>query len=449
MPPVQTQISCPNCRQPVRVAVEQLFDLYEDPSSKERLLGGSVNFIQCPHCGFQGELATPIVYHDPQKEMLLTYVPASLGLPQAEQERTIGSLINQVLNRLPQEMRKGYLLSPQTMLTYEGMVERILEADGITKEMIQAQQQKVRLLQRLLNASADSRLEIISQEDELLDAEFFGLLSRLIQGSAASGDEESAKRLNDLQEVLFKESTFGKEMQGQINEIQAAANALREVGDGLTREKLLDLLIEAPTEARVRSYVSLVRQGLDYEFFQILTQRIDSAEGEQREKLTKLRADLLEMTREIDQQIEVKLKQSRDLLNSIVQSHSIPDAVVQNLNAIDQFFLDALNQEIERARTQGELEKLEKYRQVLAVLESISQPPEIELVEELINAPDDQAREALINDHSEEITPEFVQVVTGLLNQAQNSGNTELHEELRKIHRMAVRHTMLSSLQGE
>jgi CpXC protein len=448
MPPVQTQISCPNCRQPVRVAVEQLFDLYQDPSAKDRLLGGSVNFIQCPHCGFQGELATPIVYHDPKKEMLLTYVPVSLGLPQAEQERTIGALINQVSNNLPQEMRKGYLLNPQTMLTYEGMTERILEADGITKEMIQAQQEKVRLLQRLMNASADSRPEIIAQEDDVLDAEFFGLLSRLIQGSAASGDEESAKKLSDLQEVLLAQSTFGKEMQGQIDEIQAAANTLRELGDELTREKLLDLLIDAPNETRVRSYVSLVRQGLDYEFFQILTQRIDSAQGEERDKLTQLRADLLEMTNEIDKQIETKLSQSRDLLTSIVQSHSIPDAVVQNLSSIDQFFLDVLNQEIERSRNQGDMEKLEKYRQVMTVLESISQPPEIELVEELLNAPDDQAREVLIRDRSEEITPEFVQVVTGLLNQAQSGGNQELHEELRKIHRMAVRHTMQSSLQG-
>ena len=87
MQPADTQVSCPNCRQPVIAQVEQLFDLYEDPGSKQRLLSGGSNFIRCPHCGFQGELATPIVYHDPEKELLLTYMPTSLAMPQAEQER--------------------------------------------------------------------------------------------------------------------------------------------------------------------------------------------------------------------------------------------------------------------------------------------------------------------------------------------------------------------------
>jgi len=63
----QTQISCPRCRQPIAANVEQLFDVTADPQAKQRLLGNASNMARCPHCGYEGRLATPIVYHDNSK----------------------------------------------------------------------------------------------------------------------------------------------------------------------------------------------------------------------------------------------------------------------------------------------------------------------------------------------------------------------------------------------
>ncbi|MBP8163915.1 MAG: hypothetical protein KAX86_00635, partial [Anaerolineales bacterium] len=108
----QTQISCPRCRQMIAANVEQLFDVTHDPASKQRLLSGQSNHARCPHCGYDGRLSTPIVYHDNEKELLLTYFPPELGLPLNEQEKLIGPLIKQVMDRLPPEKRKGYLLKP-------------------------------------------------------------------------------------------------------------------------------------------------------------------------------------------------------------------------------------------------------------------------------------------------------------------------------------------------
>lgn len=80
----KTRINCPNCRQPVTADIEQLFDLNTDPGAKQRFLSGAFNLIQCPNCGYQGSVATPIVYHDPDKELLLTFVPGEIGLPRDE-----------------------------------------------------------------------------------------------------------------------------------------------------------------------------------------------------------------------------------------------------------------------------------------------------------------------------------------------------------------------------
>ncbi|MBK9207985.1 MAG: hypothetical protein IPL71_06670 [Anaerolineales bacterium] len=60
----QTQISCPRCRQIIAANVEQLFDVTYEPAAKQRLLSGQSNHARCPHCGYDGRLATPVVYHD-------------------------------------------------------------------------------------------------------------------------------------------------------------------------------------------------------------------------------------------------------------------------------------------------------------------------------------------------------------------------------------------------
>ena len=128
----RTSVPCPVCRQPIVVDLTRLFDLNTDPSAKEKLLSGAANYFQCPNCQQQGIYPTPIVYHDPDKELLLTYFPPELHTPINEQEKTIGPLIKKVMDDLAPEKRKGYLFKPQTMLSQQKLFETILEADGIT-----------------------------------------------------------------------------------------------------------------------------------------------------------------------------------------------------------------------------------------------------------------------------------------------------------------------------
>jgi hypothetical protein len=124
-PMPQTQIACPRCRQMIPALVEQLFDVTAEPAAKQRLVGGVSNRARCQFCGYEGNLATPIVYHDADKELLLTYFPSELGLPVNEQEKLIGPLINKVVNNLPAEKRKAYLFRPQSFLTYQSLIEKI------------------------------------------------------------------------------------------------------------------------------------------------------------------------------------------------------------------------------------------------------------------------------------------------------------------------------------
>ena len=443
----KTVINCPNCRQPIQADIQQLFDVGINPAHKQILLSGAFNLAQCTHCGFRGNLATPIVYHDPDKELLLTFVPPEVSLQRQDQERLIGNMLNQIINNLPQEKRKGYLLRPQSALTLQGLVERVLEADGITREMIQAQQQKIALIQRLLSTPADKLADIVATNEGLMDAELFALLSRLAEAAHLGGDQGSAQKILDLQKNLLPLTDYGRAVQEQTNEIQAAVNSLRELGNELTRERLLDLVLQAPNEARLNALVSLARPGMDYSFFQLLSERIDRARGDGRSRLIGLREKLLELTGEIDRQIEARAQQSRKLLDLILQAENTEEAVIQSLPAIDDYFIQALNASLEAARKQGDLEKIAKLQKVAGVLDKYSAaPPELAIIEDLLDAPNEQALKDLLEANSDKITPELMDTLTNIVAKVESGDDKELAAKVKIVHRAVLRFSMQMNL---
>jgi hypothetical protein len=444
-----TRINCPNCRQPITADIEQLFDVAQDPNAKQRLLSGTANIAKCPHCGYQGVVATPMVYHDPSKELLLTYFPPELNLKMDEQERMIGPLINQIVNNLPQEQRKGYLLRPQAVLTMQGMIERVLEADGITREMIQAQQNRLNLIQRLAGMSEDAVEQAAKEEDELMDAEFFSILNRLVESAMMAGDEASARALANLQKTLMPLTTAGRKIEAQNKEVQQAIQDLQALGEDLTREKLLDMLIDASSDVRMSVLASLARPALDYEFFQLLTERIEKAKGSGRERLVQLRERLLEMTREIDRQIESRLEQSREFLNQLLKEEDIPAATEQNLGAVDEAFLQVLNSEMAAARQKSDLDRIQKLGQVVQVIQQASAPPpEIEMIEDLLEVEDAKARQKWLEENKEKVTPEFIDTLTNLVGQSQDGRDRELSDRLQEVYRSVLRFSMKSNLKS-
>ena len=444
--------SCPRCKSPVAADVEQLFDMSVDPQAKNRLLSGTANVIHCPTCGYDGMLSTPVVYHDPEKELLLTYFPSEMGLPLNEQEKLIGPLLNQVMNRLPAEKRKAYLLRPQSMLTFQTMIEKILEGDGITREMLDEQQKKINLLQRLLSTPmADDRATIIKQEEALIDETFFSMISRIIQSSLAQGDEQSARTIAMLQQELVTQTETGKNLLANAQEAQEAQRQLQEASKaGLTREKLLDLMIASPTDTRLATYVSLTRGGLDYQFFQSLSERVDRAEGNEKQKLLDLRAKLLELTSEIDKQLQEEAKASRQLLDQVLAAEDVEAAVREVLPAINEYFLEALKTEQENARQKADLARLGKLGKVAKVIEEASAPPpEVELIEKLMEAADEPGRQKLLQENAALVTDEFVQALNSLVAQGDGDGsNPEMGARLQEVYRSALRYMMQANMKA-
>jgi len=447
----KVQTSCPRCKSPVMADVEQVFDLNQDPQAKQRLLSGQVNVVRCANCGYEGMLGTPIIYHDPEKEFLFTFVPSDLGLPVNEQERLLGPMINQVVNRLPLEKRKAYILRPQTMLTFQTMVEKILEGDGVTREMLDDQQKRLALLQRLLQTtSPESRLEVIKQEEALIDENFFSMFARLMEATMAQGDERSARALAGLQKELVENTAVGQKIQSQSREAQDVIRVLQEAGkDGLTREKLVDIFVDsADSEVKLSTLTSVVRAGMDYTFFQLLTERINSSSNDKKPQLEAMREKLLSFTKEIDDQQQLQMAQTAKLLDAILAAPNPADALKEHLDQVDEYFVELVEQELKNARTAADLNRIAKIQKVKAVLDEASAPPpELALIEQLLDLPSYDERLKLMQSKTELITPEFTQMLAGIITQTEAQHQPEeLINKLKEINRIAIRITMTEAM---
>lgn len=457
----KTQMTCPQCRQPIVADVQQLFDVAANPQDKQIFLSGAFNIAQCPHCGYQGMLATPLVYHDPEKELLLTYFPPELNMTVQEQEKVVGPLIKRVMDSLPQEKRKGYLFSPRPMLTLQGMLETILEADGITREMIQAQQDRINLIERLITVPGeDARLQLIRENEALFDDEFFALFGSIAQSALYSGNEEVARQMVDLQNLLLEHTPQGREIKQESDEIQAALQSLRDLGEGITRESLLDLVVDAPTETRLRALVNFIRPGMDYEFFALFSQRIENASGEERTQLEQKRETLLKFTQEYDDEQASRIQAARKNVDLLLQAPDLEAAVRQNIEAIDETFIQALTLELELARKEGNLDRSARLQQLMTAIEAASAPPpEIAFAEQLLSvADDDNALTKMLADNDVLVTPDLTQVLASLIAQGQavvqeTSGAEQARHDatlvrLQKVYEAVLHHSMRKKFTG-
>ncbi len=446
----QTQISCPRCRQMIAANVEQLFDVTHEPASKQRLLSGQSNYARCPHCGYEGRLATPVVYHDNEKELLLTFFPFELGLPVNEQEKLIGPLIKQVMDRLPPEKRKGYLLSPQANLTYESMMETILNKDGISSEMIKTQQERVQFIERLLQTTkAEVRSEMIKQNEKIIDEQFFGLFSRIAQNAMSSGQEPVARALIELQKQLLDETEFGRKLKESVGEVEAATKVLQDAGKSLTRETLLDFVLEAQNDARIRAYVSLARGGMDYVFFQNLTEKIDKAEADEKKRLESIREKLLGFVSEVDKQLEARFKQAQDFVESILTKEDVEKATRENIEGFTQDSVEVVNQLLRQASEKNDYARMGKLQKMVQVLQEASAPPpEVAFIEQLLQMPDPAAMEKMLADNDAMINDQFIEALSGLVAQMDaqgEQGNPEakaLGDKLGEVYKIALKYSM-------
>lgn len=328
--PMPTPIRCPQCSTSFVVEVRTIVDVGDEPELKEQFLRGQVNYARCPNCGAGGMLSSPLLYHDPDKELLISYIPAELGYTADQQEHVVGGLVNAVMNQLPPERRKGYFLQPRSALTLDGLFDAILEADGVSREVLEGQRAKLRVLNELLAAVDDDKTldTLVEKHRDALDYEFFLLLSNLIDADEAGTTDQPVQGLAQLREKL----------------LQRVSPAMpRTAPQNLSYDELIDMLSGDEAAKTWRTTIALNRQRLDYGFFQALTARIDAAQAagdaKTAEALTALRQRILD---ELDAQNRL-VREAEDeaslLVMQLLEAQDVKAAVREHRDEIDDVFL--------------------------------------------------------------------------------------------------------------
>jgi len=458
MPKIQT--SCPNCKQPLVAEIFQVVDVKLNPRLKELLLAGGLNFAQCQICGFQGQLPVPLVYHDGDKELLLTFSPPDPAKTMEEKESALAPLLKQVTDNLAPEARKGYLFQPKAMLTMNNLVKNVLLADGITEEMLQAQQEKMRLLEKIFMVEGEQLIQEIRNNQEKIDREFFALFAEIAQQVTANRDQDTIEKIKLVQEALMEETEVGRSIKTEAEEIKSATKSLEALGNNLSRTSLLELVLSAPNHERVKAYAGLVRPAMDYEFFKLFTEKIENSESEQRKEMVERRNLLLKITQEIDDQLNERVLEAKGLLERILESESIEDALMQNSSKIDQIFIQAVSSELKSVKENKDGEREEKLEVLLQSIQKLTTPPELEVVEALLRVAEDEGKtNELIAELNEQLLARVIEYLTAIISnydeQISSAAPDDLEQlketygKLKQVFNSLLRRSMQQKMEGE
>lgn len=431
------RVTCPNCRNQFQTPVEQILDVRADPGAKMRVLNGLVNMTACPHCGMRAALNLPFLYHDPDKELALIYMPMEAGRSELERQQAIGTFTSAVMDSLPPEKRKAYLLQPQVFLTLENLANKILEADGVTPEMIEEQKARVELLQRMLDASSDEVLEaMIRENDTFIDADFFRLLAMNVEMARATGRAAGVQRLLALRNRLLELSSEGQATQAR-GEILEALRAQP------TRDKLLDLLIQASDERTRELLVTFGRPLVDYPFFQALTVRIESTSDKaEQERLKTLRKEILDVRERLDEATRALYEARATLLRDLLRSDDPERLARRHFMELDEAFFNVLAANIEEARAAGDEQTVQAIQSVWNMILRLTEeavPPELRLFNRLMAAEEDAEIEGLLQANRDLVTEDLVQFIEEAEANLHERGELEAAEHLALVLEKAKR----------
>jgi hypothetical protein len=342
-------VTCPNCRAQFHAPIENIID-GQNPALKNAFLQGRLNVTQCPQCGLISPLGVPLLYYDLEKELAFVLVPNGLQMAGPAQDKMIGDLANKLVNSLPPEERKFYLFNPKQFLTLESMVKAILEADGITEEVLEAQAAKVKLIEEFLQVGDEATLKKkVKEHDQELDRQFFEILTVSIQAAQMEGNQAGVQTLFALRSLLAKWSSQGKQA---VAEIDAELGLVYVKG----QEDLLERLQNAENEEEFETLIITGYPLLDYGFFQKLTAQIDEAikakDAQKEKSLVDLRTKILEAKARQEEKSRAILQRAAELLKEILQSSDPPKTLEQKLNEIDDAFFAVLSANIQEAQRQ-------------------------------------------------------------------------------------------------
>lgn len=424
MPPrYAAAVTCPSCGTRFQTPVEQILDVRVDPNVTSRILSGVVNVAQCPSCGTGGALNLPFIYHDPDKEIALLYLPVEAGPNEVERQRSAGRLTRQLMDAMPPEEKKGYLLQPETFIALDTLVKRVLELEGVSEEEMARSQEQRELVAKLLQAPQEEWPGMVEANTGLIDEGLFAFLEYVAQLSQANPAQEEgeANPVIALHEYLVQQTETGREL-------AARADVVRGFATDPSAETLLDALVKAEDDETITLLVQSGIQLMDYGFFQQLVSRIDAASGEEAEALQALRRRILELRDGIVEAGEANVRERAVLLGRLASTEDPVRMANSHMSELDDLFFTVLGAQMQEAQRQGDQTAIADLQRVAEAVNRVMEstmPPEIALTRRLMAAPTEEALAEQLQTVRELLTPAYFQFLEALESSMEEQGQEE------------------------
>ncbi len=428
-------VACPACGTRFQTPVEQILDVRVNPEVKNRMLSGGVNVAMCPACGNGGALNIPFIYHDPEKEIALLFLPFGVGNGEVERQRLAGQLTRQLMDSMPQEERKGYLFQPETFITMENIVKRVLELEGVTDEDMERNQQQRVFLDKFLSALEEEWPTLLAENEALLDENFFGLLQytmQVISMSGASGGDFG--KVEKGYTYLVENTTIGQLLTKRSEVVRAFA-------DDPTQTSLLEALVAAPDAETVKVLVQSGLSLMDYSFFQQLVYRMEATEDpEEKAHLTQLRRKILE-TRDMIMEASEDIARARaQLLEKLLNTDDPLKMARSYLSELDDTFALVLSSEMTAARNRGDKQSVEALQRIATVINQVTEenmPAEVVLARRLLMATSDEQAHEILKHNRQLLQPQFFQFIASIEATSREQGETQTADQLVHIRALA------------
>jgi hypothetical protein len=364
-----------------------------------------------------------------------------MGLGHNDQEKLIGQLVKQAMDNLPPEQRRGYMFQPQTVLSMQTLMEKVLETEGVTPEMIARQRSQAELLETLVTADQDVADVLIKERADEIDESFFILLRTMLEAAENANREEETLKLINLQAKLYRETEYGRRLERQQQALRSFSRDVNQAGELNQKLLLKHVIANREDDMVISALVSSGQQAFDYEFFVQLSEKIDKREkaGIDASELVALREKLLELQRSMEQRSREIVEVAQDTLKKILQADDREAAVRSHLGEMDDVFMYVLSANLSQAEQRGDLDYAATLHQIqdLVIQEMEKQaPPELQLVNQLIRAENADEQRELLAENSNLVNPELLQIVKALESEAKGSGENSLDGRLREVEAM-------------
>ncbi len=382
-----------------------IVDVGQTPELKQVVLAGSLNASQCPNCRNVNYITAPFLYHDPAHEFIGVFVPTQLNISEPQRQKVIGDLSKALMDSLPAEQRRFYMLSPQQFLTMESLLEKLLGFEGITPEMLAASRKKVELVSELARLKDDVFAfgVTVRENEKYLDQEFFSILTNFVLSAQSEGATRQAEVLTEVREKLLPMTELGRRM---LKQRQAVQN----LGSSPTRQSILEAVLKGD-EDEVEAITVVARAVMDYQFFQDYTNRIEAAPAAEQPALEQKRQRMLQVLESMRSADQAAMQSSAQVLQELLSAEDLEQAVQEMLPYIDQTVMGMLLGNIEEAEKRGAAAAVQRLKQVWDVIVAAMEeavPPEMRLLYALTEAEYPDGTRAVLKEHKDQVDANFL-----------------------------------------